>query len=274
VTGSTAETIVEVSGAPVPAPQPATAYLMPAPPAQTAAVAQSTPPLTTVQTSLTAATEHPGQRMKRWWPILAALILLAVAFAGTKFFLGIHERPPQQTPPYTANAPPPESAMPNRNTPPPPGGAGNAPAEFYPATLDPGRNTHLSLDLGGIPPPLTVALEMDGKIYWSGPPGNQSSHERLLVPPGRHRFCVIVSGGGEPKISNIVSAAFDPRMHLNLMVRVHPRPNANAVALDPAARVIATLKPSGPPDATVGHPGERLHTNPQNPPGGEKATQD
>jgi hypothetical protein len=94
---------------------------------------------------------------------------------------------------------------------------------------------------------LNVTLEMDGEVYWNRSPGTSSSYERLLVPPGRHRFHVMVGGAGQlPRISNSISAAFTPSMRLNLIVEFRPQPGANAAALDPATRVIAILKPSGP----------------------------
>jgi serine/threonine-protein kinase len=274
VSSGSAETIVEVYSTPKPASQPATAFL-PAAATQAAVVPHLGSGV--AATSLPPVMEHAGQRKRHWWLVLALLIVVAVAVAGTTFFLTVHQRPPQQAP-YPGNAPPPPvPAMSGSNTLPPQGGAGGAPAGSNLTSQDPSKNAHLSLDLSEVPPPLTVALEMDRKVYWSGSPGGQSSHARFLVPPGKHQFRVIVNGGGEPKFSNVVSGAFDPTMRLDLIVEIRPRPNGNNMVLDPAARVIATLRPSRPPDATGGQTGERPHTGPQQqqqqPPRGQNAAQ-
>ncbi len=270
VSSGSAETIVEPYSTPMPAPQAPMTYLPPASSTQTAVG----PLLAT--TSLPPAMEYPGLRKRHWWLIAALLILVAVAVAGTTFFLTVHGRRPHQRPPERAIVPPPGPAMPGSNSLSPQGGAGGAPADANDASMDPSLNAHLSLDLGEIPASLNVALEMDGKIFWrSGSSGSQSGPPRLLVPPGKHQFRVIVSGNGEPKISNVVSAAFEPRMRSNLTVEIHPRPNGNNTALGPATRVVATLRPSGPSDATGGQSGERLRIGPQQqqPPLGENPQQ-
>jgi serine/threonine-protein kinase len=267
VFSGSAETIVESYSTPIPSPQPAITYVTPGPAAQTAAA-----------TGLPPAMAHPGQRKRQWWPFLALLVIVAVAVAGTTFFLTTRERPAQQAPPYAGNMPPPGPAMQSSNTPFPQGGASGAPAGFNPVNggasaapagfgqvnMDPTRNAHLSLDLHEVPRSLAITLEVDGKTTWSnGSPGDQSVHARVLVPPGKHQLRVIVSGGGEPKASNVVSAAFDPGMRMNLMVQIRPRPNANSTTLDPAAHVIAILRPASPQDATGGRPMERMNAGPQ-----------
>jgi hypothetical protein len=186
-------------------------------------------------------------------------------------------------------------AAPSSNTPPQRGGAGGAQAEL--TSEDPSINTHLGLDLNEIPSSLNVALEMDGKVFWrrgspgsqpsgspgsqpsgspgsqsNGSPGSQPSQTRLLVPPGKHEFRVIVSRNGESKSSNLVKAASDPSVHLTLAVSIRPRPVGNAMALDPAARVIAVMRPSGPRDATGGQPGERMNPGQQQAPARQNST--
>ena len=257
-----AETIVEAYST----PKAAIAY-------QPLAGATQTVPLMgsrVATTSLPPAMQYPGLRKRHWWLIAALLVLVAVAVAGATFFFTVRQRPQQQRPPDTAVVPPMAPVAPNSNIPPPQnGGVGGAPAEL--TSQDPRMNTHLSLDLAEVPPMLKVALEMDGKIYWSGSPGDQSGHQRLLVPPGKHQFRVIVSGGGEPKFSNLVNAAFDPTKRLNLIVNLRPQPSANSMALDPATQVIAILTPSGPRDATAGQPGERMHAGPHQVPAGQNS---
>jgi len=262
VSSGSAETIVEPYSTPRPAPQSALTYLP-------AAATQTVPQAST--TSLPPAAEYPGLRKRHWWLFAALLILVAVAVAGTTFFLTVHQRPQRQMPLDSAAVPPPMPAMPSSNTPPMQGGAGGAPTEL--TSQDPGKNTHLGLDLSNVPPFLRVALEMDGKIYWAGSPRNQPSYERLLVPPGKHQFRVVVSGSGEPKFSNLVKAASDPSMRLTLAVDLRPRPVANAVTLDPATRVIATIKPPGPHDATGRQSGGQMHGGPQQSPGEQNAPQ-
>jgi serine/threonine protein kinase len=276
VSSGSAETIVEIYSTPRPAPQVPMSYLPPAASTQTVPFMGSH----VATTSLPSAAEFPGLQKRHWWIVLALLILVAVAVAGTTFFLTVHQRPQQQGPPNGAVVPPMAPAAPNSNALPMQGGGGGAPAEL--TSQDPSLNTHLNLDLSEIPPSLNVALEMDGKVFWrSGSPGDKSSpgdkpsHQRLLVPPGKHEFRVIVSGSGEPKSSNIVKAASDPSMRLTLAVSIQPRPNMNAVALDPATRVVATLRLSGLRDAAGRQPGDRSHAGPQQqqPPRGQNAAQ-
>jgi predicted Ser/Thr protein kinase len=253
VSSGLAETIVEPYSTPRPAQQAAITYASPA---------TATTPL---PGSPAATTSLPHRR--HWWVILALLMVLAIAVAATSFVLVIRQ---QQRPPDSAIVPPMAPAAPNSNTPPQQGGVGGAPAEL--TSQDPNINTHLSLDLGEIPPSLNVALEMDGKIFWrSGSPGGRSSQTRLLVPPGKHEFRVFVSGNGQSKSSNLVKTASDPGMRLTLAVNLRPRPAGNTMALDPATRVVATIRPSGP--ATPGQPGDQMHTGPRQAPAGQNAAQ-
>lgn len=157
--------------------------------------------------------------------------------AGTK----VAPPTPAATVPVTA---PPVAVVPAPAPARPAPAAAPAPAvvNFNPKTLDAATNTHLKLSLDGLSSPLTVTVQMDGKLYWSGTVGDKKSYQGLLVPPGKHQFRVLVKGQRGAKASNTVSGDFAARKHMTLSVKLRPEITDNSAVLDPAAQVSAALK--------------------------------
>ncbi len=124
--------------------------------------------------------------------------------------------------------------------------AASAPAAaavtFNPKTLDAATNTHLKLNLDGFSSPLTVTVQMDGKVYWSGTAGDKKGYQGLLVPPGKHQFRVLVKGQHVVKTSNTVSGDFAAKKHMTLSVKLRPEITDDSAVFDASAQVSATLK--------------------------------
>jgi hypothetical protein len=86
---------------------------------------------------------------------------------------------------------------------------------------------------------------MGGRLYYKGTAGNKTDYDNLYVPPGVHEFRVTVGGGNLQKTSNAVSGKFVAKKRMSLKVELRPQPNGSSgasPALDPATKVIATLK--------------------------------
>jgi serine/threonine-protein kinase len=118
------------------------------------------------------------------------------------------------------------------------------PVAFDPKKLDSRQNTRLKFDLEHLPISLPFTIEMDGKMYFTGPAASKSDYDNLYVPPGVHEFRIVVGSGGIKKVSNVVSAEFVAKKHMTLKIELRPQPAAapNTPALDPASQVVATLK--------------------------------
>jgi hypothetical protein len=211
----------------------------------------------------------PPQPAKKHGALLVAAVALLVAMAAGGGYLLLHHRQPAAQLPNPAATTSAQSAM----TPLPvpaaepetapmvakkaPGGRPVPPAAlpaplaqtpsvaFDPKTLDPRQNTRLKLELDHFPAGMAFTIAMNGKTYFKGSAGNKAEYENLLVPPGVHEFRVTVRSGGVQKASNIVSAEFLANKRMTLKVEFRPPANGSSrasSALDPAARIIASLK--------------------------------
>ena len=120
-----------------------------------------------------------------------------------------------------------------------------APAAFNPKTLDPKQNTRLKLDVSHMPPGMAFEIEMNGRLLLKSAAGNKADYDTLVVPPGVHKFRVIVGSGNTEKTSNTVSAEFvaKKRMDLKIEVRLQPKgAPAGSAGLGAGSQVLATLK--------------------------------
>jgi serine/threonine-protein kinase len=116
---------------------------------------------------------------------------------------------------------------------------------FDPKKLDPKQNARLKFDLEHLPVTLPFKIELDGKVYFTGPAATREDYDNLYVPPGVHEMRVVVNAGAVQQTSNTVSAEFVAKKHMTLKVELKPQPNGTAAAsapLDPSTQVIATLK--------------------------------
>jgi len=120
-----------------------------------------------------------------------------------------------------------------------------APVAFNPKTLDPKQNTRLKLDVSHMPPGMAFEIEMNGRLLLKSAAGNKADYDTLVVPPGVHKFRVIVGSGNTEKTSNTVSAEFvaKKRMDLKIEVRLQPKgAPAGSAGLGAGSQVLATLK--------------------------------
>jgi len=113
---------------------------------------------------------------------------------------------------------------------------------FDPRKLDPKQSTRLKFGLDHLLPEMAVTVEMDGKLYFKGPAANKAGFDNLYVPTGVHEFRVTIGSGGAQRVSNIVSADFVAKKHMTLKIELRPQPSGSATALDPATKVVASLK--------------------------------
>jgi len=100
----------------------------------------------------------------------------------------------------------------------------------------------LKFGLDHLLPEMAVTVEMDGKLYFKGPAANKAGFDNLYVPTGVHEFRVTIGSGGAQRVSNIVSADFVAKKHMTLKIELRPQPSGSATALDPATKVVASLK--------------------------------
>jgi serine/threonine-protein kinase len=120
-----------------------------------------------------------------------------------------------------------------------------APVAFNPKTLDPKQNTRLKLDVSHMPAGMAFEIEMNGRLLLKSAAGNKADYDTLVVPPGVHKFRVIVGSGNTEKTSNTVSAEFvaKKRMDLKIEVRLQPKgAPAGSAGLGAGSQVLATLK--------------------------------
>jgi eukaryotic-like serine/threonine-protein kinase len=119
---------------------------------------------------------------------------------------------------------------------------GAVPVDFDPKSLDGKDNTRLKLDLSKIPPTFPFQVQMDGKLYFKGRAGKKADFDMLFAPPGVHELRITVGTGSDAKTSNTVSADFVAKKRMSLKVDLRPAPTGSATPLDPATKVVATLK--------------------------------
>ena len=220
-------------------------------------------------TSTVVANAAPLKSRNNTTLIVGALVVLAIA-NGIAWF-GFHRRsgpsatvtqsqaPLQQTSPASvvpgAAAAKPSAAVVKSSAPPnasvsaapaPPAAAASrpvvAPVDFDPKALDGKLNTRLKLDLSKIPPTFPFQIQMDGKLYFKGTAGKKADFDALFAPPGVHEIRITVGSGSDAKTSNIVSADFVAKKRMSLKVDLRPSPAGSATSLDPATKVVATLK--------------------------------
>ncbi len=114
--------------------------------------------------------------------------------------------------------------------------------DFDPKSLDGKENTRLKLDLSKIPPTFPFQIQMDGKLYFKGTAGKKTDFDMLFAPPGVHALRITVGTGSDAKTSNTVSADFVAKKRMSLKIDLRPAPTGSATSLDPATKVVATLK--------------------------------
>ncbi|HEX3891089.1 MAG TPA: protein kinase [Terracidiphilus sp.] len=114
--------------------------------------------------------------------------------------------------------------------------------DFNPKTLDPKVNTRLKLDMSKVPAAFPFQIQMDGKLYYKGTPGNRGDFDSLFAPPGVHELRITVGTGSSAKTSSTVSGDFVAKKRMSLKVELRPAPTGSAATLDAATQVIATLK--------------------------------
>ncbi len=119
---------------------------------------------------------------------------------------------------------------------------GVALVDFDPKKLDPKANTRLKLDLSKVPAAFPFQIQMDGRLYFKGTAGKKGDFDALFAPPGVHELRITVGAGSDAKTSNTVSADFVAKKRMSLKVDLRPSPAGSATSLDPATKVVATLK--------------------------------
>ncbi len=206
---------------PAAAPNPATRPV-PAPPTMP-------PQAAAIPARLRKDTPQAQPRKRGGMGLFGWLILMALAVGGTWFLRQIHVG-------ETTSSQPASEAM-QPVTPPAVDSVG-----FDPRTLGPETNARLGVDLNALPNGLSVELQMDGRIYWSGSAGDHPSYSKLFVPPGQHSFQVTVNKGIAQKTSPGVNANFAAGKRVTLTVKLFPRPKGGTTTLDPSTDVIVTLK--------------------------------
>ena len=110
------------------------------------------------------------------------------------------------------------------------------------SSLDPNTSGRLKMNLDGFSAELTITIQMDGKVLWSGLAGDQKASQGLLVAPGSHEFRVTVRGQHESKSSNTVKGDFAAKKRMTLSVKLRPQAIGGSTAIDPSAKVTASLK--------------------------------
>jgi hypothetical protein len=116
---------------------------------------------------------------------------------------------------------------------------------FDPKTLDPKQNAKLKIDTEQTPPGLTLAVEMNGKLYLQGASGRDGQAQDLFVPPGVQEFRVVAKSGAGQKTSNIVSKDFKAkkRSTLKIELRTQGMPQGGVPqGLYPDTQIVLTLK--------------------------------
>jgi eukaryotic-like serine/threonine-protein kinase len=113
--------------------------------------------------------------------------------------------------------------------------------DFNPKTLDPKQNTRLKLDLSRVPATFPFQVQMDGKVFYKGTAGNRSDFDTLYAPAGLHELRITIGTGSGAKTSNTVSGDFVAKKRMSLKIELRPAAGS-AATLDPATRVVATLK--------------------------------
>lgn len=197
-------------------------------PIRSGRASQSDSPVMSTRTSRLAAraedsTESEPEK-RRGLPLLAWLVLIAIAIGGTWFFLQI--RPVASSSDASQSADIPAS------------GAPLAAVDFNPRSLDSKTNAGFNLDLDSLPSALRVTVLLDGKTYWSGTAGDHDSASGLYLPPGQHSMRVLVAAGGAQRASGSVDALFQAGKTMTLTVKLWPENNG---AFDPASDVIVSL---------------------------------
>jgi serine/threonine protein kinase len=139
------------------------------------------------------------------------------------------------TPASPAAAPSPKTAM-----------SDSAPAavDFDPKTLDPKQNARLRIDTEQMPPGLSFAVEMNGKIFLQHAPGRDVQAQDLFVPPGVQEFRVVAKSATVQKNSNTVSKDFMARKRNTLKIELRTQGISQGVpqGLYPDTQVVLTLK--------------------------------
>jgi len=203
----------------------------PAPQAATSAPAAATQPATPPSTPAT--------------PTPSTTVIPPVIVPAAPVSAGASQKKPATAPPVATAKPQAGQVakVPALPTPPVPAQASPVAAvAFDPKKLDPKQSARLKFGLDHFPQNMSLTVEMDGKLFFKGPVANKAGYDNLYAPAGVHEFRVTISSAGVQKISNIVSANFVAKKHMTLKIDLRPQPTGSATSLDPATKVVASLK--------------------------------
>ncbi len=118
-------------------------------------------------------------------------------------------------------------------------------AIFDPRKLDPNTNAKLKIELNHMPNGLPYTVEMNGKVYLRGITGENVDLSNLFVPPGVQEFRMTVKGGGQQKVSNIVSDEFKAKKRKTLKIDLLDQASTPSKPTEPissGAKIFLSLK--------------------------------
>ncbi len=115
-------------------------------------------------------------------------------------------------------------------------------ASIISAPIDPETSARVKIALDGFSALFNLALQVDGKVYWSGSAGDPQLNEGLLVPPGKHDLCILVMAQSVVKTSNTVNGDLAAKKRVTISAKLRPEAVGGAATLDPSAQVTIGLK--------------------------------